>query len=49
MNGPDVSAANSFAQPRQVDVREISVTGRRDGFDYVCPAHSITVLRLTAR
>jgi alpha-L-arabinofuranosidase len=49
VNGPDVGATNSFEHPRRVDVREARVTARSDGLDYVCPAHSITILRLTAR
>jgi alpha-N-arabinofuranosidase len=49
VNGPDVSAMNSFEEPRRVDVRETRATARPGGLDYVCPAHSITILRLTAR
>ncbi|HEY7040879.1 MAG TPA: alpha-L-arabinofuranosidase C-terminal domain-containing protein [Methylomirabilota bacterium] len=49
VNGPDVSATNSFEHPRRVDVREGRTTARPGGLDHVCPAHSITVLRLTAR
>jgi alpha-N-arabinofuranosidase len=49
VNGPDVSATNSFEDPRRVDVRESRATARSGGLDHVCPAHSITILRLTAR
>jgi len=49
VNGPDVSATNSFEHPRRVDVRGARVTARSGGLDYVCPAHSISILRLTAR
>ena len=49
VNGPEVGAMNSFEQPRRVDVRESRATARSGGLDYVCPAHSITILRLTAR
>jgi alpha-N-arabinofuranosidase len=49
VNGPEVGAMNSFEQPRRVDVRESRATARSGGLDHVCPAHSITMLRLTAR
>jgi alpha-N-arabinofuranosidase len=49
VNGPDVEAMNSFEHPRRVDVREIRATAWSGGLDYVCPAHSITILRLTLR
>jgi alpha-L-arabinofuranosidase len=49
VNGPEVGAMNSFEQPRRVDVRESRATARSGGLDHVCPAHSITILRLTAR
>ena len=49
VNGPDVGEMNSFEAPRRVDVRESRATARSGGLDYVCPAHSITILRLTAR
>jgi alpha-L-arabinofuranosidase len=49
VNGPDVSATNSFEHPSRVDVRERAATARSGGLDYVCPAHSISVLRLRAR
>jgi len=46
VNGPDVSAMNSFEAPRVVDVRErsLSVSGAR--LEHTFPAHSITVLRI---
>ena len=49
VNGPDVTATNSFAEPRLVDVREerLDLRGRR--FGYTFPAHSITVLRFAVR
>ena len=49
VNGPEVEATNSFEHPRRVDVREVRATARASGLDYVCPAHSITILRLAAR
>ncbi len=49
VNGPEVGATNSFEHPTRVDVRERQATARRGGLDYVCPAHSITLLRLRAR
>ena len=49
VNGPEVSATNSFEDPRRVDVREGRATARSGGLDYVCPAHSITILRLGGR
>lgn len=45
VNGPEVGAMNSFEQPRRVDVRESRAAARSGGLDYVCPAHSITILR----
>ena len=47
VNGPDVSATNSFEAPTRVGVRErqLDVTGGR--FEYTFPAHSVTVLRLS--
>jgi alpha-N-arabinofuranosidase len=49
VNGPEVGATNSFEHPTRVDVRERQATARSGGLDYVCPAHSITLLRLRAR
>jgi alpha-N-arabinofuranosidase len=49
VNGPEVGATNSFEHPARVDVRERRATARSGGLDYVCPAHSITLLRLRAR
>ena len=49
VNGPEVGAMNSFEHPRRVDVRESRATARSGGLDHVCPAHSITILRLTVR
>jgi alpha-N-arabinofuranosidase len=46
VNGPEVGATNSFEHPRRVDVREDRAAARSGGLDYVCPAHSITILRL---
>jgi len=45
VNGSDVGATNSFAEPRLVDVRESQVERGGGRFDYEFPAHSITVLR----
>jgi alpha-N-arabinofuranosidase len=46
VNGPSVDAANSFEHPDRVGVREHrrAITGHR--FDYVFPAHSLSVLRV---
>ena len=46
VNGPDVTAANSFETPRAVDVRErqVAVSGRR--VQHAFPAHSITLMSL---
>jgi alpha-N-arabinofuranosidase len=49
VNGPEVGATNSFEHPARVDVRERRATARSGWLDYVCPAHSITLLRLRAR
>jgi alpha-N-arabinofuranosidase len=46
VDGPDVTAVNSFEQPDRVTVREstLDVGGAR--FEHTFPAHSVTVLRL---
>jgi len=49
VNGPEVGAMNSFEHPGRVGVHESRATARSGGLDYVCPAHSITILRLAAR
>ena len=49
VNGPEVGATNSFEHPTRVDVQERRTTARSGGLDYLCPAHSITLLRLRAR
>jgi alpha-N-arabinofuranosidase len=45
VNGPDVSAMNSFDAPRVVDVRErtLELKGHRVELDF--PPHSVTVMR----
>jgi len=45
VNGPDVDATNSFAEPRRVDARERRVEEGGGRFDYKFPPHSITILR----
>src|SRR3989449_118745 len=45
VNGPDVSATNSFETPRAVDVRERKLDGRGARLQTILPAHSVTVLR----
>jgi hypothetical protein len=47
VNGPAVTARNSFETPRAVDVtaRRIDVRGSR--LAYTFPAHSITLMQLT--
>jgi alpha-N-arabinofuranosidase len=46
VNGPDVTATNSFESPRAVDVHERGVTTGAAALEHVFPAHSVTVLRL---
>ena len=46
VNGPAVTATNSFETPRAVDVRTHRVDFKGSRFDYTFPAHSITVLPL---
>ena len=46
VNGPAVTATNSFESPRAVDVRTRRVDVKGSRFDYTFPAHSITVLEL---
>jgi alpha-N-arabinofuranosidase len=45
VNGPDVSATNSFESPRVVDVRERKLEPRAGDLTLTLPAHSVTVLR----
>src|SRR3989454_632958 len=49
VNGPDVSATNSFETPRAVDVRERKLEARGSRLETVLPAHSVTVLRFEVR
>jgi len=49
VNGPDVSATNSFETPRAVDVRERKLEARGSRLETVLPAHSVTVLRFDVR
>ena len=46
VNGPDVSATNSFETPNAVDVRESRIELRGSSFHHTFAAHSITLLRL---
>jgi alpha-N-arabinofuranosidase len=46
VNGPDVDATNSFEHPDRVGVREHRRAASGHRFDYVFPAHSVTMLRL---
>jgi len=45
VNGPGVTATNSFEAPRAVDVRERKLDPGGRGLELTLPAHSITVLR----
>ena len=49
VNGPVVSATNSFETPRAVDVREPKLEARGSRLETVLPAHSVTVLRFEVR
>ena len=49
VNGPDVSAINSFEHPRRVDVHERVIAARGARLELTLPAHSITVLRFDIR
>jgi alpha-L-arabinofuranosidase len=46
VNGPDVSATNSFENPRAVDVHERKVHAAGAQLQMTLPAHSLTVLRV---
>ena len=46
VNGPSVSAMNSFESPRVVDVRARTIDAKGARLDLTFPAHSITVVRL---
>jgi len=45
VNGPNVTAINSFEAPRAVDVRERKIETGPGGLEMMLPAHSLTVLR----
>jgi len=45
VNGPDVGATNSFADPQRVDVKERKIDLQGGRFELEFPAHSVTVLR----
>jgi alpha-N-arabinofuranosidase len=45
VNGPDVSARNSFEAPRVVDVKERTLELKGHRFELEFPAHSVTVVR----
>jgi alpha-N-arabinofuranosidase len=49
VNGPDVSATNSFETPRAVDVYPRKLDARGGTLELVLPAHSVTVLRFDVR
>jgi alpha-N-arabinofuranosidase len=49
VNGPDAGAMNSFEHPDRVGVRDRRATAAAGGLDYLCPAHSITLLKLRTR
>jgi hypothetical protein len=40
---------NSFEHPDRVGVRDRRTTATAGGLDYLCPAHSITLLKLRTR
>ncbi len=46
VNGPDVSATNSFEHPRAVDVHERKLQAGGTRLQMLLPAHSVTVLRV---
>ena len=46
VNGAGPDAMNSFEQPEAVGVREVRVNLGGSTFEYVFPAHSVTLLRL---
>jgi len=46
VNGPDVTATNSFETPRAVDVRERKLEARGARLEIMAPAHSVTLLRV---
>ena len=46
VNGPSVSAMNSFESPRVVDVRARTIDAKGARLGLTFPAHSITVVRL---
>ena len=49
VNGPDVTATNSFETPRSVDVRERKLEARGSRLSLTAPAHSVTMLRFAVQ
>jgi alpha-N-arabinofuranosidase len=49
MNGPDVTATNSFEAPHSVGVRERKLEARGSRVSLTAPAHSLTMLRFAVR
>jgi alpha-L-arabinofuranosidase len=45
VNGPAVTARNSFEAPRVVDVKERTLELKGHRFELEFPAHSVTVVR----
>jgi alpha-L-arabinofuranosidase len=45
VNGPDVSATNTFATPHAVGVRDLKLDAKGARVEHVFPAHSVTVMR----
>jgi alpha-L-arabinofuranosidase len=46
INGAAPETQNSFSEPDNVRITQKEVSGVGDKFDYVFPAHSVTLLKL---
>ncbi len=46
LNAPEVTTANDFNEPDNVVIRESEFTNTRKQFNYVFPAHSITIIEI---
>jgi alpha-N-arabinofuranosidase len=44
LNGPDITASNSFSDPSLVSVRNGEIEKFRSGVTHTFPAHSLTVI-----
>ena len=49
LNAPEVTAANDFDEPDNVVLRESEFTNTGEQFNYIFPAHSVTIIEIEPR